>query len=63
MKYIGYGCLTLGGLLIALFLLKHLIVFLISGSPYLFWAGLILVILGIAAFILNAVIEGRFKSK
>ncbi len=62
MKYIGYACLALGGLLVALFLLKHLIVFLISGSPYLLKVGIIFVGVGLAALIASAFIKGKSEA-
>ena len=57
MKLIGFLFLILGGALIALFFLYHLVLFLISGSPLLIKGGILCVIIGIVVLLISAYID------
>jgi len=57
MKLIGFLFLILGGALIGLFFLYHLVLFLISGSPLLIKGGILCVIIGIVVLLISAYID------
>lgn len=57
MKLVGFLFLILGGVLIALFVLYHLVLFLISGSPLLIKGGILCVIIGIVILLISAYID------
>ena len=59
MKLAGLLFLILGGTLLILYVLYHLVVFLISGSPLLLKGGVLFVVLGFLLLLISAIIDKK----
>ncbi|MBL7191146.1 hypothetical protein ISS30_05580 [bacterium] len=59
MKLIGFLSLLFGGALIALFVIKHLVLFLLSGSPLLVKGGILFIALGLIILLAAVLLERR----
>lgn len=57
MKLVGFLFLLLGGILVALYALYHIILFLISGSPLLIKGGILFIVIGVICLLGSALIE------
>jgi 1,4-dihydroxy-2-naphthoate octaprenyltransferase len=63
MKLLGFLFLLLGGICLALYILYHIIVFLISGSPLLLKGGVLFIVLGFLILLISAMVEKKQSSK
>ncbi|MBC8277236.1 MAG: hypothetical protein H8E46_03330 [FCB group bacterium] len=61
MKLLGFIFLLAGGFLLLLYTLYHILIFLISGSPWLLKAGILSLVLGFAFLIISSLKERRLK--
>jgi len=57
MKLVGFLFLLLGGTCLALYILYHIVVFLISGSPLLLKGGVLFIVLGFIILLISSMLE------
>lgn len=62
MKLVGFILLSAGGVFLLLYILYHVFIFLISGSPLLLKAGILFIVLGFLFLIISA-IKDRTKKE
>ena len=63
MKLVGLLFLIFGGILLALYVLYHIVVFLISGSPLLLKGGVLFIILGFLILLIAAIIDKKREGR
>jgi|GEM_PF-1948197 len=61
MKLIGFILLSAGMLFLLLYALYHIVVFLLSGTPWLLRAGVLFVILGFIFLLISALRDKKKK--
>lgn len=61
MKLLGFVFLLVGGFLLLLYTLYHILIFLISGSPWLLKAGILCLVAGFTFLIVSSLKERRLR--